>query len=221
MEKKGVDKEKVIKHINYTKFWLDKAIKEYATKGIIAGNIILNIARAELTSAWEEAQQIKKFISQKKKTKEWKAISSLSLLASGFIIAILLFHFTTTYYMSESMPTIEKSSHDKITENIQQPKLNEISKSNKLVKKTFKKHQFHTFKKTQIKEAIQDNKITNDVLVNSSKEENQQSTEIKTLVPENKMDLQTTNKQEGKEISELGKLEAIDLLKTAEKALKE
>ncbi len=46
MENKGVDKEKVIKHIDYTKYWLDKAIKEYKSKSITRGNMILNIAKA-------------------------------------------------------------------------------------------------------------------------------------------------------------------------------
>ncbi|HOO55962.1 MAG TPA: hypothetical protein PLN69_04010 [bacterium] len=97
MSKSSVDTDKIVKHIKYTKHWLDKANSNFQDKQFSDGSVVLNLARAELTAAWEEAMQIKaqmvSKIPQKAKS-NWKPISSLGLLASGFLIAFLMIKFT-------------------------------------------------------------------------------------------------------------------------------
>lgn len=94
-----IDTEKVVNHIDYTKHWLDKASQDFAEKKFASGGAILNLARAELTAAWEEAMQLKTKIvtslPSRKRNVNWKAASSVSLLASGFIIAVVMIQFTS------------------------------------------------------------------------------------------------------------------------------
>lgn len=99
MRQPEVDAEKIVKHIKYTKHWLDKANKDFQEKNFANGNIVLNLGRAELTAAWEEAMQLKTRIFKKlpqKAKANWKPAASVGLLASGFLIAFFVIQFTQT-----------------------------------------------------------------------------------------------------------------------------
>ncbi len=92
-----IDADKIVRHINYTKHWLDKANSDFQDKNFSSGSAVLNLARAELTAAWEEALQLKnELFTQipKKARANWKPAASAGLLASGFMIAIILYQFT-------------------------------------------------------------------------------------------------------------------------------
>lgn len=108
MKEHNVDAEKICKHIKYTKHWLDKANQELQDQKFASGSVVLNLARAELTAAWEEMMQIRtqvfKTIPRKAKA-NWKPLASASLLASGFIMAIIVTRFTDTPLTSST--TIE------------------------------------------------------------------------------------------------------------------
>jgi len=94
-----IDSEKILRHIKYTKHWLDKADSDFAEKKFAAGSSILTLARAELTAAWEEALQLKSRIVGRLPERtgkiHWGAASTISLLASGFIIAVIIIQFTS------------------------------------------------------------------------------------------------------------------------------
>ncbi len=97
MRKDQIDADKIVKHIKYTKHWLDKANNDFQEKNFASGGAILNIARAELTTAWEEAMQLKTELFKtipKKARNNWKPAASVGLLASGFIMAFMLTQFT-------------------------------------------------------------------------------------------------------------------------------
>jgi len=97
MRKDQIDADKIVKHIKYTKHWLDKANNDFQEKNFASGSAILNIARAELTTAWEEAMQLKTELFKtipKKARNNWKPAASVGLLASGFLMAFMLTQFT-------------------------------------------------------------------------------------------------------------------------------
>ncbi len=145
-------------------------------------------------------------------------------MASGFIIAILLFHFTTTYNISEGIPTIQKQSQKTYVETTQrlnfEPSISE--NEDKIINKTIKTQKLSSFNRTKKKANLQNKKTASveSPINTSSIEEKRQALESPTILPGDRIDTQITPKQEVKE-SEVGKFEAIDLLKTAEKALKE
>jgi hypothetical protein len=97
MNNQDVDTDKILKHIEYTKHWLDKANKNYEEKSFANGSVTLNLARAELTAAWEEAMQLKTRIFRTlpgKAKANWKPMTSVGMLASGFLIAFFMIRFT-------------------------------------------------------------------------------------------------------------------------------
>ena len=97
MNHQDVDTDKILKHIEYTKHWLDKANKNYEEKSFANGGMTLNVARAELTAAWEEAMQLKTRIFRtipSKAKANWKPMTSVGMLASGFLIAFFMIRFT-------------------------------------------------------------------------------------------------------------------------------
>jgi deoxyribodipyrimidine photo-lyase len=51
MKNNQIDADKIVKHIKYTKHWLDKANTDFQEKNFASGSAILNLARAELTAA--------------------------------------------------------------------------------------------------------------------------------------------------------------------------
>ena len=67
-----INKNKILDHIKFAKYWLDKAKGDYQGNRFTSGNIILNLARAELTTAWEEAVKIKRKIAVTGKSREWR-----------------------------------------------------------------------------------------------------------------------------------------------------
>ena len=97
--KEKIDSEKIIRHIKYTRHWLDKANDDIMEKRFSAGGVILNLARAEITAALEEALMLKSRVAAKlpvrRPSVKWGVASSVSLLASGFIIAVLVIQFTS------------------------------------------------------------------------------------------------------------------------------
>lgn len=97
--KEKIDSEKIIRHIKYTRHWLDKANDDITEKRFSAGGMILNLARAEITAALEEALMLKSRVAAKlpvrRPSVKWGVASSVSLLASGFIIAVLVIHFSS------------------------------------------------------------------------------------------------------------------------------
>ncbi len=106
------DAEKIAKHIKYTRHWLDKADDDFSEHKMASGSAVLNLARAELTAAWEEAMQLKTQViadlPQKAKA-NWKPLTSVGLLASGFIVAIMINNYSPTS-IPGSGPKIEDSS---------------------------------------------------------------------------------------------------------------
>jgi len=98
MKEKHIDADKICKHIQYTQHWLEKADNDIREQRFSSGGVILNIARAELTAAWEELVQFKQQVvtTLPAKTKaNWRPVTSAGLLASGFLIALLLTKFTS------------------------------------------------------------------------------------------------------------------------------
>jgi hypothetical protein len=108
-----IDSEKILRHIKYTKHWLDKADSDFAEKKFTSGSSILALARAELTAAWEEALQLKSRIIGKipERTRKihWGAASTISLLASGFIIAVIIIQFTSNPVPRTKSPQVVPS----------------------------------------------------------------------------------------------------------------
>jgi len=95
MKEPHVDADKICKHIKYTQHWLDKANDDFQEKRFASGGIVLNLARAELTAAWEELIQLKTQVTRnlpRKARTHWKPLSSVGLLASGFFIAMFFTH---------------------------------------------------------------------------------------------------------------------------------
>ncbi len=93
MKDHHVDADQVCKHIKYTEHWLEKANRDFEEKNFANGGIVLNIARAELTAAWEEAMQLKAqvFTALPRKARaNWKPLTSVGALASGFLIAFVM-----------------------------------------------------------------------------------------------------------------------------------
>ncbi|MEW5945971.1 MAG: hypothetical protein AB1742_07205 [bacterium] len=105
--KAKVDSDKIIRHIKYTKHWLEKANEDFTHKQFTHGSTILSLARAEITAALEEALLIKSRIASKLPRRvrgiQFRAASSVSLLAAGFLIAVLIIEFT-----SNPLPRITK-----------------------------------------------------------------------------------------------------------------
>jgi hypothetical protein len=112
MNNNQIDADKIVRHIKYTKHWLDKANSDFNEQNFASGSAILNLARAELTTAWEEAMQLKTelFRTVPKKAKaNWNPAASIGLLASGFMIALVITKFapnTTTMDASGPAPAI-------------------------------------------------------------------------------------------------------------------
>ena len=111
--KDKVDAEKIINHIKYTKHWLDKADEDYKNKRFGAGSMILGLARAELTSAWEEAMQLKTQVfrtmpKQARRMANWKSASAVGLLASGFLIAFMITQFSNPALMHTGQQNVEQ-----------------------------------------------------------------------------------------------------------------
>jgi hypothetical protein len=97
MNNNQIDADKIVRHIKYTKHWLDKANTDFNEQNFASGSAILNLARAELTTAWEEAMQLKTELFKavpKKARANWKPAASIGLLASGFMIALVITKFT-------------------------------------------------------------------------------------------------------------------------------
>lgn len=93
-----VDAEKILNHINYTRHWLDKADEDYQQNRYGNGGMILGLARAELTAAWEEALQLKTQVFRKMPRKArgmvtWKNSSAAGLVAAGFIMAFMVIQY--------------------------------------------------------------------------------------------------------------------------------
>ena len=111
--KDKVDAEKIINHIKYTKHWLDQADEDYKNKRFGAGSMILGLARAELTSAWEEAMQLKTQVfrtmpKQARRMANWKSASAVGLLASGFLIAFMITQFSNPALMNTGQQNVEQ-----------------------------------------------------------------------------------------------------------------
>ena len=99
MKHQSVDADKILNHIKYTRHWLDKADEDYRERRFGPGGMILGLARAELTAAWEEAVQLKTQVIRKAPRKaramtNWKNASVVGLMASGFLIAFMVIKFT-------------------------------------------------------------------------------------------------------------------------------
>lgn len=93
MKDHQVDADQICKHIKYTQHWLDKANQDFEEQNFANGGVVLNIARAELTAAWEEAMQLKTqvFTTLPRKARaNWKPLTSVGALASGFLIAFVM-----------------------------------------------------------------------------------------------------------------------------------
>lgn len=97
--KPNIDSEKIVRHIKYTRHWLDKATDEIGQKKFASGGAVLALAKAEIASALEEALMLKSRVVSKlparRPSVKMGVASSVSLLASGFIIAVLVIQFTT------------------------------------------------------------------------------------------------------------------------------
>ncbi|MEW6202146.1 MAG: hypothetical protein AB1546_09235 [bacterium] len=124
--KEKIDSEKILRHIKYTRHWLDKANSDFAEKKFASGSTILSLARAELTAAWEEALQLKSRIVGKLPARSnrlyWGAASSVSMLASGFIIAVIIIQFTSNPVpRTKSMQPLPESAGVTSTVTPQQP----------------------------------------------------------------------------------------------------
>ncbi|MFA6451339.1 MAG: hypothetical protein WCX65_17835 [bacterium] len=105
MNNNQIDADKIVRHINYTKHWLDKANTDFQDKNFASGSAVLNIARAELTAAWEEALQLKTELFRKAPRKmraNWKPAASVGLLAGGFMIALVITKFTPNNALVET-----------------------------------------------------------------------------------------------------------------------
>lgn len=98
MNNKNVDSDKIVNHIKYTRHWLDKAHTDFLEQRFAEGSVILNIARAELTAAWEEVMHLKTQVTTtmpRKARDNWKPLSSVGLLAAGFMISMFVTKLTT------------------------------------------------------------------------------------------------------------------------------
>jgi hypothetical protein len=98
MKNNNVDADKILNHIKYTKHWLDKADDDYRNQRFGPGGMVIGLARAEITAAWEEAVQLKtqvvrKMPRQARKMANWKNASVVGLMASGFLIAFMVIKF--------------------------------------------------------------------------------------------------------------------------------
>lgn len=106
--KDKVDANKILNHIKYTRHWLDKADEDYKNKQFGNGGMILGLARAELTTAWEEALQLKTQVLRRMPQKargmaNWKSASVVGLMASGFLIAFMAIKFANPEYMKQNL----------------------------------------------------------------------------------------------------------------------
>ena len=106
--KDKVDANKILNHIKYTRQWLDKADEDYKNKEFGNGGMILGLARAELTTAWEEALQLKTQVLRRMPQKargmaNWKSASVVGLMASGFLIAFMAIKFANPEYMNVNL----------------------------------------------------------------------------------------------------------------------
>ena len=114
--KDNVDADKILNHIKYTKHWLDKADDDYKNKRFGSGGIVLGLARAELTTAWEEAMQLKTQVLRKvpKKARSmanWRSASAVGLMASGFLIAFMLIRFNNPAFLNNELkPGVEPNT---------------------------------------------------------------------------------------------------------------
>jgi hypothetical protein len=120
--KDKVDADRIINHIKYTKHWLDKADEDYKEKRFGNGAMIIGLARAELTAAWEEAMQLKTQVVRKMPRKavrfaNWKNASAVGLLASGFMIAFMISQYSNNALTRrENQASVIKSQPIVITE---------------------------------------------------------------------------------------------------------
>lgn len=94
MKNKNVDADKIMNHIKYTRHWLDKADDDYRNQRFGPGGMVIGLARAELTAAWEEAVQLKTQVIRNvprkaRKMANWQNASVVGLMASGFLIAFM------------------------------------------------------------------------------------------------------------------------------------
>lgn len=106
MKNKNVDADKILNHLKYTRHWLDKADDDYRNQRFGPGGMVIGLARAELTAAWEEALQLKtqvvrKMPRQARKMANWKNASVVGLMASGFLIAFMVMKFAGNPNMLE------------------------------------------------------------------------------------------------------------------------
>ena len=99
MKNQNVDADKILNHLKYTRHWLDKADDDYRHQRFGPGGMVIGLARAELTAAWEEALQLKtqvvrKMPRQARQMASWKNASVVGLMASGFLIAFMVIKFS-------------------------------------------------------------------------------------------------------------------------------